>query len=472
MDVKNHRLIKNFFLLFIGNFVAKVLSFFMVPFYTTYLSTAEYGIADLISTTVLLVLPLFSLLMDEAIMRFALDKGSDKKQVFSIAMSLSCAGFCIAVLLSPILLLFNAIRDYYWYVLLYYVSLWLYNIFSNFVKGLDCVHITTIAGVIHTFTFLGLNILFLAWFKLGIVGYLLAINLSNIIAALFLFFYCKLYSQLIDIRKLDFKLAHKMVKYSVPIIPDYVSWWFVNCSDRYMLTGLINTSVTGIYSVAYKIPTILTSITSIFASAWKISSVDEFGSDESIKFYNKIFRVYSSVLFILSAVLILVTKPLAAFLFSNDFFQAWKITPLLIVAFVLSSLAIFVGSIFTASKQTKKIFYAPFIGAIVNISFNFILIPAYEGFGAAIATCVGYFVILIINMYNTYKILPMKFCVGRNILLFIFLLIETWLVISNNKLLNIFATIMVCSICVLTRKELKILGVSFKSIFIHKFRKS
>lgn len=455
MDSKNIRLIKNIFLLFTGNFVAKVLSFLMVPFYTAYLTTSEYGISDLISTTVLLVLPAFSLLMDEAIMRFALDKGSDKQQVFSIATILSSAGFIAVLVLSPILLLFDSLRDYYWFVLLYYVSLWLYNIFSNYVKGLDKLGITTTAGIIHTFGFLGLNILFLAVFKIGIIGYLLAIDISNIIAAIFLFFYCKLYKQFISIKKLDLKLAKEMVRYSLPIIPDYISWWFVNCSDRYMLTGLIGTSVTGIYSVAYKIPTILSSLSSIFASAWKISSVDEFGTEESIRFYNKIFLTYSALLFSASAVLIVATRPLARILFTNDFYQAWEITPVLIVAYVLSALAIFVSSIFTASKQTKRLFYAPVIGAIINITLNFVLIPYWGGMGAACATCVGYFVILSINMYNTYKILPMNFVIGRNLLLFVLIAFETILIIYNNRTCDLGALMIVLVIFIITRNELR-----------------
>lgn len=91
------RLLKNILLLFTGNFVSKVLSFLMVPFYTAILTTSDYGIADLITTTVLLVLPFFSVLMDEAVMRFTLDEDSNKQQVFTIAFVVSGIGFVIAL---------------------------------------------------------------------------------------------------------------------------------------------------------------------------------------------------------------------------------------------------------------------------------------------------------------------------------------------------------------------------------------
>lgn len=426
------KLVKNFLLLFAGNFVAKVLSFLMVPFYTAYLTTSEYGVSDLISTTVLLVLPFFSLLMDEAIMRFALDKGNDKNQVFTIASTLSTVGFLFFLLVSPILLLFESIREYYWFILLYYVSLWVFNICSNFVKGLDKVAIVMVAGIIHTIAYVGLNITFLACFKIGVIGYLLAINISNLIAAVFLIVYCALYKYVIRARLIDWKLAKDMLRYSVPMIPDYISWWVINCSDRYMLTYIVGTAATGLYSAAYKIPTILVSVNVIFSSAWRISSVENFGSQESVNFYNKIYANYNAFLFASSSVLILLTKPLSFILLSGDFFYAWEITPFLILAFIFSTQAIFVGSIFTASKRTKKLFIAPLVGSILNILLNIILIPYIGEIGAAIATCVGYLVVLLINIFNTRKLLPMEFRLLQNILLSFLILAECILVVQES----------------------------------------
>ena len=89
------RLIKNILLLLTGNFVAKILSFFMVPFYTSILTTSDYGVSDLITTTVLLVLPFFSVLMDESVMRFTLDETYDRKQVFTISFFVSGCGFLL-----------------------------------------------------------------------------------------------------------------------------------------------------------------------------------------------------------------------------------------------------------------------------------------------------------------------------------------------------------------------------------------
>ena len=459
------RLIKNILLLFTGNFVSKILSFLMVPFYTSILTTSDYGVSDLITTTVLLVLPFFSLLMDESVMRFTLDEDSDKRQVFTISFVISGIGFCVALCISPVVLLFDSIRPYYGFIIFYYVVSWIYNIIVNYVRGLDKLSLTTIAGLIHTFLYLSFNILFLAVIKIGVYGYLLAMNLSNLGAILFLVISCKLYKNFISIKRINWNLAKDMIKYSLPMIPNYISWWFNNCSDRYMVSFFCGTSVTGIYSVAYKIPTILSSMTSIFSSAWKISSVENFGSDESVKFYNKTYQFYSGLLLIGGSILIFLTKFLASFLFAKKFFLAWRITPFLILAYIISALAQFIESIFNASKKTKTLFWASMLGAIVNIILNFVLIPKFKGSGAAIATVLGYLMIWIVDMINTKKIFNMNFNLFRIVFGGAIMMVEIYAILQNSRLGWFIGISCVIAICILNGKVfLKIIRLLLEKI--------
>lgn len=449
-----NRLLKNTGMLFVGNFVSKILSFFMVPFYTSVLTTSDYGTADLITTVVLLVLPAFSVLMECAVMRFTLEQTTDRKQVFTIAFVVSTAGFLVAICISPVVLLWEPLRQYYGFVIMYYVVSWVYNIVSSYVKGLDKLSITTIAGVIHTFAFLGLNIFFLAICKIGVHGYLLSINLSNLISIIFLVIVCKLYKNFVRLKKIDWNLTREMIRYSVPLIPNYMSWWVNNMSDKFILTALCGTSVNGIYSVAYKIPSLLNSVTSIFASAWSISSVENFGSDESVRFFNRIYGLYSAFLLIMASGLILITKPMGKVLFSNDFFEAWRITPILVLAYVFSALAQQVESIFSASKQTMKIFYASLIGAMVNIILNLLLIPTLTSYGAAIATMIGYITIWAICMKNSRTIMVMDFNLRRIILSSVTILIEIVAVLTDYVAGYFVAAICVCCVLVINYKEI------------------
>lgn len=449
---KYKKLIKNFSMAFIGNFVSKILSFIMVPFYTSILTTSDYGTADLISNIVFLVLPVFTLLMEEAVMRFALDEATNSKEVFSIALKVSTAGFIFALVISPIILLFKNIRPYYWAIILYYIVSWLFNILSNYAKGLDKFNITTISGIIHTFAFLALNVYFLAFLKIGIIGYLLAIIVSNFVSIIYMFFSLKVWKNQFFFKRIDKLLAKKMIKYSLPMIPNYIMWWINNASDRIIISVFCGTAINGVYSVAYKIPSLLSSVTSIFESAWRVSSVDDFGSEESIKFYNNIYAFYNGALLIGASFFVLITKLIAKILFAKEFFEAWKITPILILAYVFSALAQYLNSIFSASKQTKKIVNSSFAGAVVNIFLNLLLIPHFAGIGAAIATLAGYIIIWVINMKNTRSILKMNLNLPIILISTLFIIIQIVLIELDSLKYYIFASLCLIVVIVLNRK--------------------
>ena len=80
---KYKTLISNTALISLGTIGSKLLVFFMVRFYTGYLTTAEFGTADIITQTCNLLLPIISLGISNGVFRFAIDSNHDKKSVFS-----------------------------------------------------------------------------------------------------------------------------------------------------------------------------------------------------------------------------------------------------------------------------------------------------------------------------------------------------------------------------------------------------
>ena len=84
---RNKRLFKTTIIYFIGTFGSKLLVFFLMPLYSAYLSTEQFGTVNLITNIVPLVGPVFTLQVTETIFRFlCTSKGEDekKKYIFSI----------------------------------------------------------------------------------------------------------------------------------------------------------------------------------------------------------------------------------------------------------------------------------------------------------------------------------------------------------------------------------------------------
>lgn len=236
---------KNVILITLGNFASKIMSFFLIPLYTAVLTTAEYGTADLMTTTINLLYPFLTLLISEAVMRYALEQGKSKEQVFTIGIIITLIGFAVMLICSPIILFSKAIRPYFWYFILYYFFTTMHNIVSQFVKGIEKVAVYSLSGVLQTVCFLGVNILFLLVFKLGISGYLLALIISNAFAVLVLWVGASLQGYLISPKKVDKVLLKEMLCYSIPMIPNSLSWWISNSSDKYLITFFSGVAITG-----------------------------------------------------------------------------------------------------------------------------------------------------------------------------------------------------------------------------------
>lgn len=404
----NKRLLQNIGLISIGQFSSKLLSFLLVPLYTSVISTKEFGLFEIITTTVLLLIPILTLTMSEGVMRFCLDDGVDGIQVLDIGLFITFTGILFLLLCYPITLLFHGINQYYFWFLAFYITTAYHSILMQFLKGRDKVALYSICGIIGTVITIILNVVFLLILKWSIQGYMLANIFGHLSVILIIVFSQKIWFFPIRVQSLNKSLAKRMLAYTIPMIPNSISWWISNASDRYIMRMFFDVGVVGVYSVGYKIPSILSILSMIFMSAWHISAVQEFGSKNSALFFEKVFCKYFSINCILASGLIAVAKTLGLLLYRNDFFIAWKVSVILIFAFLLYSFSTFFSSIFISAKNTKTLFISTMVGAVFNIIFNFLLIPNYGMVGAAVATTGSYFVSMLYRMIDSQRIFKFK----------------------------------------------------------------
>ena len=424
---RNKKLIKNISSIFIGSFATKILNFVFIRFYTEVLTTSEYGVADLIATTVSLLYPFFTIMIDEALMRMLLDKNSDKKEIVTIALRINIIGIFIFLCLSPVILFVPTLKEYYVLFVLYYLSYIFNNFMFSYARGVDRISDVSISGVISSFTIIVCNIVFLKVFSWGIEGYLLSFIIGTSISGVYLLCRTSPLKHIGNIRKIDKQKYKIMLAYAIPLIPNTISWWISNSSDRYLVTGICGAAENGIYSVAYKIPTILTTVYSIFISAWRISAVDEFGSEASRQFYENVYRKVVSGLFLVASGLLVFNRFLASVMYSTEFQEAYLFAPILVVSALYSGLSEFYGTIYTSNKSTIPLFITSIMGAGLNIVLNVILIPFFHNYGcgamgAAIATLTSYLIIYIIRSQNTKHILDINITFMKRIVLFILIM--------------------------------------------------
>lgn len=375
----------------ISNFASKLLVFLMVPLYTHVLSAEEFGIADLMTSTLNILSPLLTLAIAQATMRFLLDKDSDKGKVLGVSLLFIGIGLGVLLLVTPFATRISPeIGKYWWYFLALYILSALNECQSNYIRGIDRIRLFAAKGIFHTATTIGLNILFLLVLRTNVEGYLCAILLSDVIAILFGFIGCKMWRVIPQIR-LDKKLIGEMLRYSVPMMPTIIAWWVMQTSDKYVVIAFCGMAASGIYSVAYKIPSILSVVTSIFNQAWQISAVKNLDDPDYHSYVTEVYRSFFALSVCLCSALICASELLGKILFSGGFFIAWTYVPVLLVAYFLSGLSGVMASVFTAHKRTGVLFYSTVCGAVLNLVLNILLIPKFGPMAAAATTALGFF---------------------------------------------------------------------------------
>lgn len=453
MESRTKYLVKNVLLFSISGFVPKILSIILIPLYTSYLTTAEYGVSDLITTTVSLLIPIFTLDIQDAVMRFALDKNYDTKEVFSVAARIILVGTLIVgggTIIVSILDISGIESGYLYFFIVMYFSTAVYNTVSLFCRGIDKVGIMVVGSIINSVVSLSANIIFLVVFHWGLNGYLLANSLGSVIALIWCFTGAKLWRYLVfRISKRTFK---DMVAFSFPLIFSVIAWWINNASDRYILTWMSGVAVTGLYAVSYKIPNILSMFQNIFAQAWSISVIKEFDRNDTDGFMSNTYNMMNFGMIALCSGIMIVNIPIARILYSNEFFEAWKYVPPLLISVVFNAMALFIGSIFTAVKDTKTLSASTIIGAVVNTVCNFVFVYLWGAYGAALATLLGYAAVLGMRHIILRKHLVLHLNWWRDFVAYMVLIIQMALSFGGIKVLLV-QTIPFVLIIVLFRNE-------------------
>lgn len=385
---------KNIGILTVSNFASKILVFLLVPLYTSVLSTEEYGTYDLAVSTISLLFPILSLNIVDAVMRFMMDKECDNGQIANIGVKFIVISTIIFSILTCLYCSFNIsnMAGFQGYIIAYYLFYALNQFFIQLAKGLDKVKEMGIAGVLGTSVMIVLNIIFLCLFKWGLSGFFMANILSNAAPAIYLFVVLKGWRYFLR-NKINYSICHQMLLYCTPLIASVVGWWVNSGSDKYVVTFFCGVAANGVLSVAYKIPSILNTFQSIFIQAWQISAVKEYGERDNTIFYGQTFCVINIMMCVVASGLILFTRPLAHFLYANEFYVAWKFVPFLLVSSVLNCASGFLGPILSAKKDSKSMAISAVYGAGVNIVLNIIFVYAIGAQGVTIATVIASYII-------------------------------------------------------------------------------
>lgn len=406
---KYRALAQNAAMISVGTLLSKLVVFLMVRFYTGVLSPAEYGTGDLLITTVSLLTPFVSFGISDGVFRFAPEYPRARRSIFTGGVLAVTGGTVLLTAFLPVLSRVRAFQGYAALLVLMTAASCCHSVCEQYVRACGDTALYALQGLLNTLLVVTLNILLLTVFRMGVAGYVLSVALADLLCTAFLIWRRRLW-RLLTLRP-NRRLLRRMLRYSIPMIPTTVFWWITSASDRYMIAGMLGSEANGIYTLANKLPTVLTLLSGVVMQAWQYSAVRESKSDlsEQVLFYSNVWLALLTALSLVAGVMIALAKVEIRLLADAAYYAAWREVPVLCAAMLLCAFTSFMGSVYTVTQKSGFSLWTSLLGAGTNIALNALLIPSPLGIsGAALATLASYLVVFLVRARNARRWIPFR----------------------------------------------------------------
>jgi O-antigen/teichoic acid export membrane protein len=468
---KSASLAKNTILIGISKISTNIITFLMLPVYTTLLSTSEYGIVDLVITYGGLLAPLIMLNMEMAVFRHLIDVRSDReaqKRIITNAVSLVFKASIAAGLL-------YIVAAFIWDIpmaallALYFFSTAMGSLVIQIARGLGRLVAFVVGGVAQGLLAVIFNVIFVAVFGMGASGMLLGMSLGALIPAIILVFMLRLDRHVRPSAR-DRATSRELLSYALPLIPNSISWWVFNASDRTIISIVISAAANGIYAVSNKISGVLNSIWGVFYMSWTESAAININSPDRDKFFSSTANLSLKVFASLALGSIAISPLAFPFLVSGDFSEALLYIPLLMLAALANCIMGFYSAIYIAKKLTKQVMNTSIIAAVISLVTTLSLIWFIGIWAAAISTTVAYGVNAIYRHYDMKKYVKITYQPRIFIIIAAAFAVVTTLYYINNFWLNLANLAFAGLVALLLNRNLIARGFDFACSYLRKPR--
>ncbi|KAA2215706.1 lipopolysaccharide biosynthesis protein [Chryseobacterium sediminis] len=393
----------------IGSFGSKILSFLLVPFYTYFLTKKELGEYDLLLTTISLFAPLVSLQISDATYRWLIDKEyiseTEKAKIMTNSIITLCIGYLIFCLGFSIYVFFNSFQYQGYFIILIFLNC-LLPLLQSILRGQGNTKQFAINGILTTFLIVVFNIIFIYLLKLNVEGVFIANIVAYTVACIMILYKVKVI-QYFKFKYWDPKLIKSMASYSLPLIPNLMSWWAISSASKFIILHYMGAEGNGLYAVASRFPALLLVINSVLLLPLQDRILKEENDATFNRLLGKFIMFEMALAFILGILSPLMTKVLV----SKEYFETWQYMPYLYLGVGFNAIAGFLGLKYQKEKNTLKITLTTLLGAVVSIVLSIILIQYIGLQGISISFLLGFLVVLLVRYIDIYKndILNFKF---------------------------------------------------------------
>lgn len=424
----------------IGNLSSKIMSALLIPIYAFSVSVNDLGYFDFSQTIMGILSPIIILAIWEAILKFVLieDNLEKKRKIITTSAIFSIFVAILFLLFTIIIKQFLVYTLDYFYLIILMIVLhslvyvWQYYARAN---GEDRLYIS--AGILATIINFLLIIVLVVFFNLGLLGLLIAYNVSQFSIILIIENKLRVISNL-ELIDFDFKLLKKMILFSSPLVLNLISAWFISGFGRLIVTLELGSESNGLYSFAIKFSLVITMLGTVITMAIieeAIMAVKSKKFDESFnKTLESLFQIFQSITLIAVPLILIFYH----FISDTDYYNSLELAPWLLLYAVANTMASNMGSVFQAIDKTKYQFITTLLGAFVTIVISYSLIHVIGVIGVITGQVLGAITMLLSRYILINKFVKLKIFWLPIILRLLSFVIITFICINSNLMVNVF----------------------------------
>ncbi len=399
----------------LGYSLQTALGLVLLPFYTSHLSTTEYGELGVISTTAGVLTIIFTLGINLGLFRSYFDykDAQSQKRVITtgfLMLALNNIGLlAVAILFSTYfsqILFGDPSFGFYFEIAIINAIFAIFNTIPFLIfrsKKKSGVFISSQLG----FFLIGiaLNIYFIASLKMGILGILTSQLITNVATFFVLYFYIRHEFT----RSFWVMEAKKMLAYGAPMVIANLSVFVFEASDQYFLNHYSSLHEVGLYNLAYKFGLVLiVAFAQPVGLIWGPMYLSVKDDKNSGEFFRKAITYATLISFFIFLAVSLLAKEVIQLFTTENFWNAYLAVPLIVMTYAMWGIRKVVNVGILVKRKTKFAAKLFFTGAVMNVILNFLLIPGFGMMGAAFATVSTYALMMIALLLYNQHLLELK----------------------------------------------------------------
>ena len=419
------RIGKNSLIYGLGTALRNVTSLIMLPIYTSYLSTSDYGAVELLTMALNFISLIMGMRLAQAMFRFySLESDENKKNciVSTTLLSVSGLGVLFALLSiafseSFVELLFGSnsyLLEFRLFVFTLVTTAVIQTAMTYFqVRQQPVQYVIYSSG--YLFLQVVLNIYFVVLLELHVLGVVYGALSSGLIMSFILF--------VVLVKKVGMKfsvrLFFRMWEFILPLMLASMAGFYAAYADKYFIRLFDGLAAVGLYALAYRLSSIVSTLYATFNQSWSAARFDIYKSDKNSRLFSRVYKYMNLGLVVFGTVVAIFSKDVIYYMTDQSFHGAIGLVPLFVVVVIVNSHMSFFNLGIMISKRTGYIALASLVKALISTVLYIIMIPKYGVYGAVVGLLISSLAETLIVYLSSTRLFNMRLEHGPVLLMYV-----------------------------------------------------